>query len=207
MDLTRSNTFVKKVIFSISFIFLVNISYATAAASGDKDVIEAQEIKSAPLNPKLKSSLEPSTNADAKIGDALESASHIGVSNYLQMILGLFGVVAFIFAIAWLAKRMGALNASYSSSLKVVAALNVGHREKIIVVQVMDKQLLVGVTQTNIQLLSELDEPISESAPPSFGGFQEKLQAAIIGQKDKFQKGKSAVNKSSANDFRKDDDK
>ena len=91
----------------------------------------------------------------------LESASHIGASDYLQMILGLMLIVAFIFAMSWFIKRLGGLNPNSSHDLKVVAGLSVGQREKIIVVQVLNEQILVGVTQSNIQLLSKLDEPIN----------------------------------------------
>ncbi len=210
MELTRGNFFVKKIIFIISFLLLANISdtsvsYASAAentdSAGKKNIVIETERTESPLpDSRLKS--EPAVNTDKNIEDALQSSTHIGVSNYLQMILGLFGVVAFIFAIAWLTKRMGALNPSGSGNLKVVAGLNVGHREKIIVVQVMGKQLLVGVTQTNIQLLSELEEPISETAPPSFGSFQEKLQAAIVGLKTG-----NTTTKTSATTFRDGGDK
>ncbi|VAW93436.1 hypothetical protein MNBD_GAMMA23-2062 [hydrothermal vent metagenome] len=206
MDLTRGNVFLKKVIFTISFLLLANISHASAAENtaflANKDTaIEAPKKKSAPLNSLLKPKPDSAVSASENIDEALQSNTHIGVSNYLQMILGLFGVVAFIFFIAWLAKRMGALNSSHSANLKVVAGLNVGHREKIIVIQVMNKQLLIGVTQTNIQLLSELDEPISEASPPSFGSFQEKLQTAIVGLKTR-----SSSAKSSASDFREGGD-
>ncbi len=212
MELTRGKFFAKKVIFIISFLLLANISYASISyastaentdSSRKKNIaVEAEKTESSLSNSRLKSKPEPAVNPDENIEDGLQSSTHIGVSNYLQMILGLFGVVAFIFVIAWLAKRMGALNSSCSANLKVVAGLNVGHREKIIVIQIMDKQLLVGVTQTNIQLLSELEEPISEATPPSFGGFQEKLQAAIVGLKT----GNTAI-KPSANEFRTGGDK
>ena len=210
MELTRGNFFVKKIIFIISFLVLVNMSYTSVSyagatenigSSGKKNIaVEVERTELSLPDSRLKS--ESAVNPDKNIDDALQSSTHIGVSNYLQMILGLFGVVAFIFAIAWLAKRMGALNPSGSGNLKVVAGLNVGHREKIIVVQVMNKQLLVGVTQTNIQLLSELEEPISEITPPSFGSFQEKLQAAIVGLKN----GNTAT-KTSASEFRTGGDK
>ena len=109
----------------------------------------------------------------------LESKSHIEASDYLQMILGLMLIVAFIFAISWLIKRVGGLNPNSSNDLKVVAGLSVGQREKIIVVQVVNEQLLVGVTQSNIQLLSKLDTPLEVTNSVTLSNFQEKFQSAV----------------------------
>jgi len=109
----------------------------------------------------------------------LKSHTQIGASNYIQMLGGLFFIVIFIFTVAWLIKRMGSLNPAQSGNLKVVAGLNVGQREKIIVLQVMDEQLLVGVTQSNIQLLTKLEKPVTDQSFSVSGGFQSKLQSAI----------------------------
>ena len=95
------------------------------------------------------------------------------------MLFGLFVIVAFIFAVAWLIKRMGTLNPNHSTNLKIVAGLSVGQREKIVVVQVMDEQFLVGITQSNIQLLNKLEQSIPVQNTPSLGGFQEKLHSAM----------------------------
>lgn len=125
-----------------------------------------------------------------KANDDIEKESisnhvDIGASNYLQMLLGLFFIVAFIFSIAWLIKRMGTLSPSHSSNLKIIAGLNVGQREKIIVVQIMDEQILVGVTQSNIQLLSKLENNIPSQPYSAAGGFQDKLTSAMQGFKKK----------------------
>ncbi len=168
---------------AISFFLLVNIVCAAEAASEnivatDKEAIQTKANKA---------------GIETNSIDTLENHSQIGAANYLQMIMGLFGIIVFIFAIAWLIKRMGSLNPVHSNNLKVVAGLNVGQREKIIVVQVMDEQLLVGVTQSNIQLLSRLEQPLPNKDASSLGGFHEKFQAAISGLKNKGQQNKTAV--------------
>ncbi len=193
MELNRGNSIRNKIIFIISFLLLVNVSYADVSKNALENKINNTEVRETDVV-----TLKPSLNTN----DSLENHSQIGVSNYLQMIAGLLGIVVFIFAIAWIIKRTGTLNPAHSTNLKVVAGLNVGQREKIIVVQVMDEQLLVGVTQTNIQLLSKLEQPMSESNFQTFGGFQEKLQAAITGLKNK-----KTENKSSRNEFKMGDEK
>ncbi len=132
--------------------------------------------------------------AESKISEksstpSLHDNTNIDASDYLQMLLGLFFIVAFIFSVAWLIKRMGTLNPNHSRDLKIVAGLSVGQREKIIVLQVMNEQLLIGVTQSSIQLLSKLDTPMALKNNANMAGFQEKLQAAIKGFKNQDRSG------------------
>ena len=157
----------------ISLMLLAPLAYSKEAAINN------------PVTEQNKETGQVKNNYIAKdqVDSTLKKHSEIGAANYLQMLLGLFFIVAFIFAVAWLIKRMGTLNPSHSSNLKVVAGLNVGQREKIIVVQVMDEQLLVGVTQSNIQLLTKLETPLAGQASNTLGGFNEKLQSAMSGFK------------------------
>jgi len=153
----------------ISLMLFMQMTYADESKNNNIVTEQQEKIIS-------KGSIDESEVSDSS---TLKSHTDIGASNYIQMLLGLFFIIAFIFTVAWLIKRMGTMRPSHSNNLKVVAGLNVGQREKIIVLQVMDQQLLVGVTPSNIQLLSKLENPIIEKAGSSFNGFQEKLQSAI----------------------------
>ena len=153
----------------ISLMLFVQMTYADESKSNNI-VTEQQENKIS------KGSID---KPEVSSSSTLKSHTEIGASNYIQMLLGLFFIIAFIFIVAWLIKRMGTMSPSHSNNLKVVAGLNVGQREKIIVLQVMDEQLLVGVTPSNIQLLSKLENPIIDKAGSSLNGFQGKLQSAI----------------------------
>ena len=106
----------------------------------------------------------------------------IGAGSYIQMFLGLLLVVALIFGMAWLMRRMGGMNGMSTGNLKVLGGLSVGQRERIILVQAGDTQLLVGVAPGQIRTLHVMDEPIktsSDSTANSSSGFSEKLHAAI----------------------------
>ena len=124
------------------------------------------------------------TKNNTRVDNELKKNSSVDASDYLKMVVGLFFIVGFIFTIAWLIKRMGTLNPNHNQNLKVIAGLTVGQREKIIVLQVMDEQLLVGVTQSNIQLLSKLETPLEQPKNTSMSGFQKKLQSALNGYKN-----------------------
>ena len=54
--------------------------------------------------------------------------------------------------------RGGALKTS--ENLKIVTALPIGQRERLLVVQVAGQQLLIGATAENITKLHELETPI-----------------------------------------------
>lgn len=182
----RGNTVIRTTIVLISLILLVNISYANEASDNvtekNKTTIKntASNQKQTPPENTLVTDVSKTTTQPT-----LENHAEIGASNYVQMLFGLFAIVAFIFGVAWLIKRMGTLNPSHSNNLKIIAGLSVGQRERIVVVQVMDEQLLVGITQSNIQLLSKLEQPIPAPNMHSLGGFPEKLQSAMNSFKKK----------------------
>ena len=116
-----------------------------------------------------------------------------GVSsgNLVQVTLGLLLVLALIVGIAWLLRRYGRLQSAASGSLKILGGLSIGPRERVVLLQVGDTQLLVGVAPGRVQMLHVLDEPLSTSeiSQPSglVGGisgndvrsFAERLSTAI----------------------------
>lgn len=188
--MNRGSTIVKKMklLIIISLMLFMNISLAN-----EKNNNEA--VNNNTQSDTLQSESKKSRTTDVAKVDTpktLKSHTDIGASNYVQMLFGLFAIVVFIFAVAWLIKRMGTLNPNHSSNLKIIAGLSVGQREKIVVVQVMDEQLLVGITQSNIQLLSKLEQPIPEQSMNSLGGFQDKLQSAMDNFKKKSTAGEKA---------------
>ncbi len=107
----------------------------------------------------------------------------IGVGNYLQMFFGLFIIVALIFGMAWFMRRMGSMNGLAAGNLKVLGGISVGQRERIVLVQAGDTQLLVGVAPGEIRTLHVMEEMITNTTTnvdtKSPAGFAEKLHAAI----------------------------
>ena len=100
----------------------------------------------------------------------------------VEILLGLFAVLVFIGVVAWLVRRMPGLTRSADGSMRVIAGIPVGQRERIILVQVGDEQLVVGVAPGRVELLHHLTEPVS--APPQAGGgndFAHRLQERLQG--------------------------
>jgi flagellar biosynthetic protein FliO len=73
----------------------------------------------------------------------------------LQTALGLVCVVGFIFMLVWLNKRMGGIVSGAHNIIKVLGVVPVGTKEKVVLVEVGGKQILLGVTQHQINTLSE----------------------------------------------------
>lgn len=64
--------------------------------------------------------------------------------------------------------------------LRIVSALSVGQRERIVVVQVGDEQLVLGVTSSQINPLHVMDRPLSNAASGlNSSDFKNKLSAAL----------------------------
>lgn len=95
-----------------------------------------------------------------------ESAATPSAGSLVQATLGLALVLALIVAIAWIAKRItpGALRGG-SLPLTIVASQAVGQRERVVVVEIADQWLVLGVAPGRVSALSSL--PKGEIATPS----------------------------------------
>ncbi|TPH17175.1 flagellar biosynthetic protein FliO [Litorilituus lipolyticus] len=83
-----------------------------------------------------------------------------------SMILSLLMVLALIVVSALLLKRFNFVQQN-SGQLKVIASLPIGTKEKLVVVQVGEKQLLLGVTSSQITLIdSTIEQMIVNESPP-----------------------------------------
>ncbi|WP_127470482.1 flagellar biosynthetic protein FliO [Thiomicrorhabdus aquaedulcis] len=113
-----------------------------------------------------------------------ESASK--PSDYFgQIMLSLVLVLMIIFLAAWLLRRYGRFPGVADGHLKVLGALSVGQRERILLLQVGSEQILVGVTTSKITTLHHLEEPVQVkdnvaiSSQLMNSSFSQRLQEAL----------------------------
>jgi len=99
----------------------------------------------------------------------------------VQMVLGLLLVIAVIFIIASIMRRVAFIPGQHKK-LKVVAALSLGQKERVVLVQVGNEQLLLGVSQGQVTLLKSFDEPVIELSVPS-DDFGSRLKSIIAAQR------------------------
>ena len=92
--------------------------------------------------------------------------SAIPGSPLLQVSGALLGIIAFILVAAWLAKRVGlAGKTAGARGLKLSASTSLGPRERVVIVEVDDARLVLGVTASSINVLHKLPPaPVSEQA-------------------------------------------
>ena len=85
-------------------------------------------------------------------------------------------VLGLIFGLAWLARRMpGLAGMRGSAGLRVVAALPLGARERLLVVEVGDTQLLLASGAGGTRLLHTLETPLPTPAPAQTPAFAQLL--------------------------------
>ena len=96
---------------------------------------------------------------------------------------GLLLVVFMIFGLAWLMKRLNLSQHSQNGLLKVIAGLPLGTRDRIVLLQVGEEQILLGLSPGRIQKLHTLSNPlISPENQISSSNFSQKFDR-IMGKK------------------------
>jgi len=83
--------------------------------------------------------------------------SPVGLVNILQIMTYLILVILIIVGSAWLFRRYGRINRAANGDLKIIAGLSVGQRERIIIVEAGNTQLLLGVAPGRVQTLHVLE--------------------------------------------------
>lgn len=81
----------------------------------------------------------------------------------VQVVIGLAVVLGLMAGAAWLLKRMGVAGAGAGNVAKVVGGVSVGNRERVVVVEVADQWIVVGVAPGSVNALSTM--PRQETIP------------------------------------------
>jgi len=100
----------------------------------------------------------------------------VSTSALLETLLGLFMVLGCIAFLAWLLRRTGRFQTTANGEMKIITSLALGPRERAVLLQVGEQQILVGVTSQHVQTLHILDTPIATSTVQSNNNFAEKFQ-------------------------------
>ncbi|GGG48503.1 hypothetical protein GCM10011403_01960 [Pseudohongiella nitratireducens] len=91
-----------------------------------------------------------------EISGSAASSQSPGVSSFLQMGMGLFVIVGLILFLAWVYRRVQPGAAGQVNAMNVLAAIPLGHRERLVMVKVIDRVLILGVTPQQINKLHEM---------------------------------------------------
>src|SRR5512139_555508 len=99
----------------------------------------------------------------------------------LQVFIGLVAVLLLIAATAWVAKRFGITRGGSANVLQVISSASVGARGRVVVVEVGESWLVVGVAPGSVNALMTLPrgEIQSPAARPLNASFAAGLQHLI----------------------------
>ncbi len=105
----------------------------------------------------------------------------VGAGGLLQVFVALVLVLLLIVGMAWLMRRVSGFGQLGGGAIRVLAGVSVGQRERVVLVQVGEQQLLLGVAPGRVQTLHVLAEPIAvgSGAPPGSESFAERLTSAL----------------------------
>lgn len=104
----------------------------------------------------------------------------VGGGELQSLGLSMLAVVLTIVVLGWLYSRSRFVSGGASDTINVLATRALGPKERLLVIEVADQQLLVGMTSTAVQTLHVFDKPLDiGAARTSPLGFKGRLSKAL----------------------------
>lgn len=94
----------------------------------------------------------------------------------LQVVLSLLLVLAAVVVVGWILKRINLPQQGAGNALKVISGVAVGQRERIVLVEVNDTWLVVGVAPGQVSALHTMPKGSLSSASDTETGDNNKFQ-------------------------------
>lgn len=95
--------------------------------------------------------------------------------SFLQMLFGLALVLGLLFAGVWFLKKLSGTAGPNGQIARVVSATPIGTRERVVIVELGQTWLVLGVTPSSINTLAEMPRqplpPSSRPIPPNFADW------------------------------------
>lgn len=118
------------------------------------------------------------------MASAAEANTGVDLTALLRLIIGLVIVVGAIVALAWFLRRLGGVGHNAHGQLRVLAGIAVGQRERVVLIQVGQQQLLLGVAPGRVQTLHVLEQPVAgltgtEGGRSATAPFADRLRRAM----------------------------
>ena len=153
----------------------------TAAPSAAAEVASEKPAAAAAAAPAPAAAL-PAMPAAAPMTMAPTSSA----GSLLQTIFALVFVLALLIGLAWFMKRYGPKVMGGNNKMRVVSSLNLGGRERIVLVEVADQWIVVGASPGRINALAtmprqegELPQLATTQNGPAAANFSEWLKQTI----------------------------
>jgi flagellar protein FliO/FliZ len=109
----------------------------------------------------------------------------VSFGSMLQVIFSLLLVLGAVVLVAWLIKRLNMPQHGAASLLKVISGVAVGQRERVVLIEVKDTWLVVGVAPGQVRVLHSMSksdipaEPVGAHTAADVKNFQSWLKQMV----------------------------
>lgn len=119
---------------------------------------------------------------DAGVGVGFDSG--LNVDSLIQVLIALISVICIIFVLSVLLKKFNILPGTSSGLIKIVAGISLSNKDRLLLIQVGDEQILVSATPGSINKIHELStvvepEVVSSEQNSKSGNFSNLLNSVI----------------------------
>ena len=176
--------------FGIFFISSFAYSNTTEASASQSDTasntaVQAPATNAVETNNSVTQTPVTTNSSTAAPKPTLPPQTTSSASQLASLLGGLILILGLIYGLSWFVKRFSQGGFMQNPNMKIISAMPLGTRERLLLVDVGGKQLLLGVTATQINTLHVFDEPVAqvEKPAPIASDFSQKLMA-ILQQKN-----------------------
>ncbi|MCC7643694.1 MULTISPECIES: flagellar biosynthetic protein FliO [unclassified Janthinobacterium] len=162
-------------------------SMPAASAASASVAVASETPPAAATAPAVSSAASPAAALPAMPpGAPATMAPTSSAGSLLQTILALMFVLALLIGLAWFMKRYGPKVMGGNNKMRVVSSLNLGGRERIVLVEVADQWIVVGASPGRINALAtmprqegDLPQLATAQNGPAAANFSEWLKQTI----------------------------
>lgn len=173
--------------FALSIFFISSLAYSnTTETSVSKSDAASSTVIQTPVTSAVETSNSAAqtsviTNSSATAPKPMPPQTTSSASQLASLLGGLILILVLIYGLSWFVKRFSQGGFMQNPSMKIVSAMPLGTRERLMLVDVGGKQLLLGVTATQINTLHVFDEPVVQAEKPGqvASDFSQKLMAIL----------------------------
>ena len=164
----------------------LSLALAAGAVSAAEPDLAAPQSQAAPAAPAAQApapaaaapvAVAPAAPAAATAATpAVATTAPSSAGSLLQVVFGLLVVLGLLAGALWFLKRMGGGRFAPGSVVKIVGGVSVGNRERVMVVEVADQWIVIGVAPGQVSTLASMprqEQPAAQAAPgaPNFSAW------------------------------------
>ena len=167
----------------LSLTLAAGVAMAQEAATPAAPAVAAQPAQAqAPVaSPAPAPAASPAAAAQAPVAATATSAPS-SAGSLLQVIFGLLVVLGLLAGALWVLKRVGGGRLAGGSVVKIVGGVSVGNRERVMVVEVADQWIVIGVAPGQVSKLADMprqEQQQGSAAIPGAPNFSAWLKQTI----------------------------